>query len=185
MHDAGVNAVLLPTNFATALTWVQAAEGQGWTPQYLTSDLGGLAADGLVRNAPASFDGAIGVTYAAGGRNADGSIVRYRPQDEACRTLYNSRTTSKHFAEGEESPLLTICALMDILAPALHGAGPNLTRAGLVNAVQQLTQLQLPLLIDGHFGPGRTDYASSVRPVRWAYRCKCYTNAGGSIPPRG
>jgi ABC-type branched-subunit amino acid transport system substrate-binding protein len=185
MRSAGVDAVLLPTNFAVALTFVQAAEGQGWRPRYFTSDFGGLATDGLVRNAPPSFDGTIGFTYASRGRNADGSEVPYGPSEEACRSLYNSTTDGKDFADGEEGPLLMFCALTQILRSGLEGAGPNLTRAGLVAAVQHLGRLGLPNYIDGHFGPGRTDYAATVRPVRWGAACKCYTNAGGPIPPSG
>ena len=185
MRSAGVDSVLLPTNFAIALTFVQAAEGQGWRPKYFTSDLGNLATEGLVRNVGPSFEGTIGFTYAGRGRNPDGSSVPYSPEDEACRALYNSTTEGKDFADGEEGPLLPLCTLTRILEAGLEGAGPTLTREGLVGAVQRLDRLRLPSFLGGRFGPARTDYASTVRPVRWGSACKCYTNAGGPIPPRG
>lgn len=187
MRSAGVDSVLLTTDFATSLTFVQTAEGQGWKPRYYTSVLGALTGDGLVRSAPASFDGTIGMGVGAIGasyQNQDGSMVPLRPIDKACIDFYNSTTDGKDFGDHEESPLLTQCALTQILEPALAGAGPNLTRSGVVAAAQRMTDVRLALYINGRFGPGRTDYGDTLRPIRWSYACKCYQNAGPSIPPR-
>ena len=63
MKAAGVEQVMLSTNFLVATTFMQQAEQQNYYPQYLTSDIGALASTGLIRTGPAkSLSNLIGVT---------------------------------------------------------------------------------------------------------------------------
>lgn len=184
MKSKGVDFVLLPTNFATAIGWVQAAEGQGWRPRYAVSDIGALSSAGLVRNMPESFDGAIAITNNYGGRTESGALAEERPQEAACRTLYNSTTDGKDFAWGEESPLFQACNLIQIFERAAALVGPKLTRQGLVDAVQTLGSYPMPGYIGGAFGPKKTDFSDFVRPMRWVTSCTCYVNTGASLRSR-
>lgn len=184
MKSKGVDLVLFPTNFATAIGWAQAAEGQGWRPRYAVSDIGALSSAGLVRNMPASFDGAIAVTNNYGGRSEAGALAEERPQEVACRTLYNGKTDGKDFAWGEESPLLQACNLTQIIERAAGAAGPKLTREAFVAAVQSLGSYSMPGYIAGSFGPKKTDFSDVVRPMRWVTACKCYVNTGAALRSR-
>lgn len=172
---AGVDTVMLFTDFVTALQFVQNADNQNWKPQYLTSDFGTLSSNGLVKNMSSGFDGAIAVTGAV----SEPPVVQPEPAvDRSCRTEYNSAASGKDFAWGEESPIYPICMMMRILVHGLTGAGPTLTRAGLVDTIQHLGALELPSFGQGTFAPTKTDFGDQIRPLVWHYSCKCYASAG-------
>jgi len=172
---AGVDTVMLFTDFVTALQFVQNADNQNWKPQYLTSDFGTLSSDGLVKNMSSGFDGAIAVT----GAISEPPVVQPEPAvDRQCRSEYNNGTSGKDFAWGEESPIYPICMMMRIVMRGLTGAGPTLTRAGMVDTIQHLGALELPSYGQGSFAPGKTDFGDQIRPLVWHYSCKCYASAG-------
>jgi hypothetical protein len=181
MKAAGVNTVLLPTNFLLALQFVQSADDQRWKPQYLVSDIGTLTADGLVERMSSGFDKAIGIT------TTREFAPTYGPEpapDARCRTLYNSRNGGKDFARSEESPLGPACLGIQVFANAVRATGVTLTRAGFVGAVTKLGTTELPVFGRGSYSAGKTDFADTVRPLRWSYSCKCWAAIGGPVPVR-
>lgn len=178
MRNAGVDFVMLPTNFAMAIAWVQTAEGQEWRPRYTTSDFEALATNALVRGMPESFEGAIGLTSSTGGRFEDGRRPAESAEEASCRELYNSTTEGKDFAWGEEQPMYQICGIVRAFDRGATRAGPALTRGGFVAGIQALGQIAWATQLGGSLGNGKTDYADFVKPLRWAYACKCYYTTG-------
>jgi hypothetical protein len=176
MQEHDVDMVMLPTSFATAVQFMTAAQSAHYYPQYLTSDIGSLSADGLLSKAPKVFNGAIGVT--AGFYLAQAHSGETEPADlNACRTEFNE-ATGKDLTYGESSPLSIICTDVDILQRGTTGAGTDLTRAGFVAAVERVGTWQLPGLLGGVSAPGRTDFSNALQPVRWSSTCQCYSTAG-------
>lgn len=185
MRQAGVDTVMLSTNFLAARTWVENAESQGWAPQYLTSDLGSLTADDLVERMPDSFDGALGVYNTAGGGGA--RSIRYgeseRSENTACRELFNRVDDGHDYAYNEQSPIGNVCPMVQIFERATAAAGAELTRDGFAAAVQSLGSIPLPTY-RGTFAPGKTDYNDTIRPIQWKASCRCYDITGPLMTAR-
>ena len=177
MKAAGVEQVMLSANFLMATTFMQQAEQQNYYPQYLTSDIGALASNGLIRSGPAkSLSNLIGVTSAFT-ISPEGRTEQADSKD--CRLFYNKTNPSqKQFAFGEEGPFNNICAEVELFTRAAIPAGTNLTRAGLVASVQRLGAGSLPNSLPGSFAAGKTNFSDNLLPARWNNPCTCYKLAG-------
>ena len=180
MRDAGVDTVFLSTNFATAGQFVQVSEQQGFTPQYLTSEIGTLANDGLVQRMPASFDGALAVTSTVGGPVAARSGQRAQEAFSECLDRYNDATGSD-LAWGVEHALGGVCSMMTIFEAAATAVEDDLSQVTFVDAVQQLGDIELPGRHGGSFAPGKTDYADVFSVLRWSIDCACYEAFGDPV----
>lgn len=177
MRSAGVDAVLLATNFVYATQFVQAADAQRWRPAWFTSDHNGLAGDDLMENMPPSFDGAISVTVS---RAPERELRERQPEaaiDRECREFYNA-AVEDDVAYGDTSPVPYSCGQLRLFATAASALGPDVTRGRLGEAVQAQRSFRFPGLFGGGFGPGKLDYADVVRPLRWQAGCKCWRYTG-------
>jgi len=175
MKAAGVNTVFLVTNFVTALQFANTAESQNFRPLYIVSDLGSLQAEGLVRQMPASFDGAYVFTQ---NLPASPEIAENR----RCRTSYN-KARGVSYPPGQESGVTTLlCWMVTVFADSAARVGPELTRMGLGHAFQTLTR-PLPHTQPGSFRIGKTDYADWMRVGKYDRSCRCYKPAGA--PQKG
>ena len=177
MKSLGVQQVMLPTNFLTAITFMQQAEQQGWYPTYLTSNIGALASNGLIRKGPArSLDNVIGVSSSTG-ISPEGRTEP--PDDKDCRETYNRiNPQSKQFAYGEDGPYGLICMVVRLFGAIAGPTGPDLTRRGFVATVQTLGPGTLATSLPGTFGPNKTNFAQNVMPARYSSACQCYRVAG-------
>ena len=177
MKAAGVQQVMLNTEFLTAINFMQQAEQQNYFPQYLTSEHGALASNGLIRKGPQrSKENVIGVTA----QTVLSPVGRVEPPHEkVCRENYNKDNPSAHqFAYGDEGPYNVACMAVEVFRRGAVPAGPELTRAGYVAALQKAGRGELPVTLAGSFAPGKTDFADSVWPVRYKVACECYELAG-------
>jgi hypothetical protein len=182
MKQAGVDTVLFPTNFVLALQFVQTADDQNYHPQYMVSDIGNLNVDGLVNKMSRGFDGAIGVT--TGSPEGPPAWGPEPAPDAKCRTSYNAANDGKDFARGEISPIGPACLGIQLFARGVHDAGPTLTRPAFVSAIERIGPIDLPAFARGSFRPGKTDFADTVRPMKWAYSCRCYHATGAPVMAR-
>lgn len=181
MKSAGVDSVMLATDFAYALRFIALAEDQRYFPQYLTSDLGALARGGLLVNAGKSLDGAIGFT--ANTKPAPGD--EETPENRACRENYNETTDAPDVPVGEGNAVVVVCAVVDIFLQALAGAGDEPSPRSFVESVEALGTVDgLPVVLPGVFGPGKTDYSDGLQPVLWSSGCSCYEANGEPIDLR-
>ncbi|GGM89735.1 ABC transporter substrate-binding protein [Dactylosporangium sucinum] len=178
MKSAGVDSVMLGTDFANALRFIALAESQHFYPQYLTSDIGALAANGVLANAGDSFDGAVGFTASAW--PAEGQVET--PENTACIQQYNETTDAPDVPIGEENAVAIICAVVEVFANAATAAGDALNPRTFVQAVEGLGTIDgLPAVLPGSYGPGKTDYADRLQPVRWSSKTKSYSIDGKPI----
>ena len=176
MRAAGVDAVVLATNFLYSTQFAQAADGQGWRPAWFAGQIGDMTSDALARNMPASYDGAIAVT--SNRYNHDARAGRPEPAVERdCREHFNGKAGTR-YPYGGENPVLPACAGVGVFRAAATGAGPTLTRAAFSSAAQRLGAFAWPGMIGGSLGSGKFDYADQTRPLRWRADCRCYHVAG-------
>lgn len=176
MRAAGVDAVVLATNFLYSTQWAQAADGQGWRPAYFAGQIGDMTSDDLAKNMPPGYDGAIAVT--SGRYTHDARAKRPEPPvDRDCREHYNAATGLK-YPYGGTNPVMAACAGMRLFQAIATAAGPTLTRATYVGAAQRVGTFAWPGMLGGSLGPGKFDYVDEARPLRWQAGCRCYHIAG-------
>lgn len=176
MRSAGVDAVVLASNFLYSTQFAQAADGQGWRPAWFTSHIGDMTSDALAKNMPPGFDGAIGITSARYTHDVRAKLPE-QPVERECREYYNAKT-GQNIAYGSENPVLPACAGVRVFTAAAQGAGPELTRAAWSASAQRLGQFPWPGLLGGSLGANKFDYADEVRPLRWRADCKCWNVVG-------
>ena len=104
----------------------------------------------LVKNMPASFDGAIAWTFSRYKEPNEG--YPEQPVDRACRDTYN-RVTGENHPYGETNPIGFSCGSIRLFEAIVNLTGANPTRASWKDAVQRLTNFQYPFMFGGTFGP--------------------------------
>ncbi|WP_432841398.1 ABC transporter substrate-binding protein [Dactylosporangium sp. CA-092794] len=178
MKSAGVDSVMLASDFANALRFVALAEAQHYTPQYLTSDLGSLASDGLLANAGQSLDGAIAFTDNAW--PAKGALAT--PENQTCVDNYNKTTTTTDIPPGAQSAVPLVCAITQIFVRAATDAGTRLNPRSFVQALEGIGAIEgLPAVLPGTFAPGKTGYSDQLQPLRWSSATKSYSPDGARV----
>jgi ABC-type branched-subunit amino acid transport system substrate-binding protein len=178
MKSAGVDQVMLASDFANALRFIAIAESQHYFPQYLTSDLGSLSSNGLLANAGDSFDGAIGFSDS----NAS-ELQNETPQQQECRENYNATTTTKDIPAGVQSPLGVVCSVVDVFAHAATDAGTDLSPRSFIKALQALGTVSddVSAVLPGAFAPGKSDYSDQLQQVVWSSAAKQYQPVGDPV----
>ncbi|GAA5086940.1 ABC-type branched-subunit amino acid transport system substrate-binding protein [Thermocatellispora tengchongensis] len=181
MKSAGVDSVMLASDFANALRFIALAEAQRYRPQYLTSDLGSLASNGVLANAGQSLDGVIGFTNNAWPRGGAPTT----PENQACLDNYHKTTTTKKIPPGEQSAVPLICAITQVFVRAATDAGTDLNPRSFVQALERIGTIDgLPAVLRGTFAPGKTGYSDQLQPVRWSSATKSYSAAGSPVDVR-
>ena len=179
MRSAGVDTVLLNTNFQNDTTFVQTADAQGWRPRYLLSDWEGLTNDGVVENMPESFDGAIAITSYRTGEWRTGAP---EPETErSCRLVHERQSGERLSWQGSGAAYnltMTACGLMQLFEQGAAGAGAALSRARFTGALHALGPVPQAGLLAASLAPGRFDLPDAVRPIRWSADCRCWQIAG-------
>lgn len=194
MQAAGVNTVLDATTFANMSAFVNAADKQQWKPQYVVSSYNGNDVGLFYSGMPASWNGAIAVSYTGFGR------TKGRPEpalSRECRSRYNKQTGSSMQADDVNvSQTVQACTHLNLLVTAARAVGPDLTRARFSSAVQTLGAFPFHGL-GGSFRPGKFDWADDVRAMVWGpndgsadpsagcdgNRARCWNDSGPAFKP--
>jgi ABC-type branched-subunit amino acid transport system substrate-binding protein len=184
MQSAGVNLVLDATTFVNAASFVQQANSIGWKPQYSVNSWDGNDVGEFLGSMPSSFDGAIAITYYPLSTPPDPE----QPVAQTCINEYDQQSgtsfqpsSSNWITQGE---MTIFCQDINLLATAGRLAGPDLTKAHFIAAVEGLGSSFNFGGLGGSFGPGKTDWADDVRAAVWGpangTSINCAANGGGS-----
>jgi ABC-type branched-subunit amino acid transport system substrate-binding protein len=174
MQAAGVDTVFVNTNVLTSTQFVNAAAGQVYQPQYLTSDWYGLSTDFGAQEMPASFDGALAfVTERDGEYNTPG---RTEPAvDKNCReTVKAANGENYDLKSNQNAVIVQTCGVVRLFAQIARAAAGNLTRDSFAGALEHLGRVDPPRVAPGFFAPGRYDAASQIRTKSWSIGCACW-----------
>ena len=158
MRAKGINTVLLAMDFLNSSLWIQEAERNRWTPQYLVSDYATPADDSTAATQPASFRGALAVSALPPEGNAPS------PADQHCTAVWEKAAGRKVAGQEEEGLVGTICNLMVVLERGLKAAGPNPTRTSLVQGLGTIGQVPVAGAIGG---VGTLGGPYAFGPVKW------------------
>ncbi len=177
MRSNGVTAVLLGADFISAQSFAQTGASQGYTPFYGAADPWSYSTDYVVANMPASFDGAITTTA---WRTYDHRAGVPEPAiDAQCAKDFEEETGIEIDRANDPDALYTgtllACGVVKRFEAAALAAGPNLTRAGLVQAIGNLGTIEIPFAGGpGTYRPDKLDGADFYRPQVWKKECKCW-----------
>jgi ABC-type branched-subunit amino acid transport system substrate-binding protein len=163
MRAAGVDMVLVATGFVNMTAFMNQADKQQWKPLYAVSQWSGQDVGQFNDSYPASFIGAIGITYYGFSSPPHGE----EPTSRGCRERFNKLTGSNVRPQASNRFIAQYCTHVNLLVTAAKNAGPELTRARFIAAVQGLGSSWSYGWLGGSFSPGKTDWADNVRPVVW------------------
>ena len=177
MRSNGVEAVMLGADFISGQSFAQTASSQGYTPFYGAADPWSYSTDYVTANMPDSFDGSITTTA---WRSYDHRAGVPEPAiDAACAKDFEDDTGIQLDRTNDPDALYTgtllACGVVQRFEKAAQAAGPNLTRASLMQAMTTLGTFDMPFAGGpGSYGPGKLDGGNFYRPQVWKKSCKCW-----------
>ncbi|MCU1460056.1 MAG: hypothetical protein JWO37_131 [Acidimicrobiales bacterium] len=170
--------------FTSKTGFMQAAQAQGYKPTYLESDFLYGTADVTTSTYPAAqFDGTFGITTQSGGEASAG--IPPTPGMTACISNYERFSGMRNMSPSSAAYgyVLIGCDEGRALLDGLRNAGPNLTVASFVSALEGLSSF--PLVRDlgsGGFSPNKHDAANTYRTLQWRRGCSCWVAIGDPAP---
>jgi ABC-type branched-subunit amino acid transport system substrate-binding protein len=168
-----VNAVFLTANLIFDEEFADAAQAEDYAPSYFTSDWG---TGENISGAPSSFNGALAVTETdAFDWNEGLPQPTYDAQCQQRGTADSGYVWDASNSESVNHPAdMRDCSLVDLFTRAATQAGPDLTRAGFVAAMQRLGNVPVATFPPyGTFGPGKPDAADFVRIDQYQSNRNC------------
>lgn len=184
MQAAGVDAILILSNLANNVAFVQTADNQGYRPDYYSTDWATNFGDTQAQSMPTSYEGAINITTTFAGNERVN--IPPIPEEERCREIYERRTGARLDAQGSPQYDLTMnmCSMVRILATGLLGAGRQLTYELLTGALHQARAIPVAFWKGGAYSPGKFDLNDWVRTNVWHGSCRCWKPASDFRPAR-
>lgn len=182
MRSAGVDLVIHVTAGLYMAQFSQAAESQGYRPNYVTSDWALNGSDFTNQNNASSFDGTPLVTTFRGN---DLGNVPINGAERRCDETYRRRIGPPPARQAESSAWNVsqlICGVLDVFGRGARAAGADLTRDSFAAGTQSLGPLEVPMYLPGAFRPGKFDLADQYFVERWRADCKCYRYVSGPHP---
>jgi hypothetical protein len=182
LKAAGVTFVIIAANVILAGPFVQAANHAGYNPRYALSDFNNEINDQVANYYPSAFQGTIGLSTHRFAEYRDGAP--FAPADQACLNIVHPvdptvlPTTNSAFevAMGD-------CAIFDAWLAGVRRAGPSLTQASFLAAMDESGTFGIPGTQDGSFGPGKHDAEDNEQEVAWQQSCTCWELVDGLSTP--
>jgi ABC-type branched-subunit amino acid transport system substrate-binding protein len=179
--DAGVDGVFLAANTSVSGAFLAEADRQGYRPHFFGSDQSEVTTDAIAKNVPkGELDGAMGVTFR---RTASEAVGHATAQEAAC--VKERNTVQPKLAEPGSvayNGFTQVCAMFHTMVEAMRDAGPDLTRAGFIRAMESLGSFELGTGGKGSFAADRHVAPSEVRLVTFHDSCSCWKASGPYVP---
>lgn len=174
MRRKGVDRILSTSGALHMALWWNQAEGQGYRPLYLVSDVLSTGGDFGAQAAPQSVQA---IAYTSYRDNEHRAGLPEQPESAACRARHAQRTGEEieRGAPARYVGFVQHCGLFEVFVKAATAAGPGLTRAGLVAGTNTLGTFPSPNFGGAlSFGPGKPDGADFVRTKEYRRDCRCF-----------
>lgn len=154
--------------------FLNAAQGQGYKPRYLDTDHQYGTTDAQTSRFPAEqFEGTLAFT----GRRGGEFQAKYprTPEQRRCVETYRAHTGETLEDDSFKFQMaMHSCDTGDVILAALRRAGPNLTRASFVAALETIKNQPLARSGSATFGPGKHHGADFYRTLQWQSSCRCF-----------
>lgn len=160
MRSDGINTVLLAGDIGGMLVFVQDAQRNDWSPQWMLTDYGLPANEVGASVMPSAFVGATAVSV----EGPIGSPVQPSPAYARCHQLWEA------YAGGPTAPedelfLVYLCDLLSMFEQGAARAGPNLTRRTLAQGLAAIGTFDVASLVGGR---GSLGGPYAFGPVKWS-----------------
>jgi ABC-type branched-subunit amino acid transport system substrate-binding protein len=185
LRRAGVDRVLLLPLFTSAQSFVQDAEAQAWTPQYLVMDKQGLVLDATTQGfSPTAFDGARGTTYGHSGEDKAG--VPHSAGVKRCNDIIVAAGLPPITDQmGKDGLAVAACDAFFTWTQAMQFTPVNPTRADLVAAIPRVGNNPLSAFaLKATFGPGKYQGGDAYARVQWQGSCRCWVQIKPPVAAR-
>jgi ABC-type branched-subunit amino acid transport system substrate-binding protein len=161
---AGITHVVFASGFPDGSSWLDEAKRDQWFPHYLVSDFGGNADEygaSEWEKTGSDFTGAIAISTTSRTTDVQNAAT---PFGKSCVDAWK-RHSGRAVPPGDTTNLISVCVDMAIFERAAKAAGPNPTRASLIQALAHSGSFDDPLVDSGTITFG-VPYAFG--PVRWS-----------------
>jgi hypothetical protein len=179
MRAAGVDTVMVLPGIVHATGFVQTADRQGYRPYYLVASWASQDNYVFLEAMPDTFEGELVTPL-----DLRSSTSPPTPLEQECKEIYERRagkSMGKRPPDTQDSSYavnLIWCAIdLHLLGPALRGAGPQLTPATFVAALESLGSVALPYTNGGTYAPGKHDLQDWLMVGRFDRACHCWEPA--------
>jgi hypothetical protein len=172
-RNAGASHVLLTAQPSDMQNYVRQADGLGYKPQYLVSDIGTLTAPALQAQWPDGFNNAISVTATRTGERNSGIVSPYVAQ---CNDWMKKGGVAPAETENDQIPGLA-CEMFRLFVAAANNVAPNgLNRQTLVDeGLPKVGTFGASINSDGIFNRrGKVTGGDQIRAIQWHLDCKCW-----------
>jgi hypothetical protein len=168
-----VSHVLLASEPSDAQNYVRQADGIGFHPQYLVSDIGTNTAAALQGQWPDGFEKAIAITTSRTGERNSGIVSS--PVNE-CNEWMKKSGVAPSTEEKDQIPPL-VCEMFRLFVAATNATGPNnLTRLTLVDqGLPKIGHFTGLVSADSEYNRrGKVTGGDYSRTIQWHADCTCW-----------
>jgi hypothetical protein len=166
------------TNFQNTATTL------GYHPTYLGSDwlftTNDTAAETFL---PAQYDGTLALTSYRFGEESAGYPAD--PVAAACAANYTAHGGPQEDYKAKPAEWMSLqqgCDVARLILAALTAMGPNLTRLGVVAALENLPTQHMGIYSDLKWSPTDHTGTTAYRALTWKGSCTCWTASGAFAP---
>jgi hypothetical protein len=167
-RNANASHVFLGGQPTDMQNYVRQADGLGWHPTYMLSDVGSLSS---IYDWSDGFDGTRAITSIRSGEIASGIA---NPMLQRCNDWMRRSGVAPQNAETDVGPGF-ICDQFRLFVAAANAAGPALTRNQLVPSLMKAGRFAGTTVSDGLFDTPRKVFGGDfVRRTEWQAACGCW-----------
>jgi ABC-type branched-subunit amino acid transport system substrate-binding protein len=174
-RTAGVDVAIIIGVLRTNFT--QAAQAQGYKPQYIDADYG-YGGDDTTQsnNEPNNYDGALataGWRWGERGSNLprDDLQMKCKNDYKAYSGIDNGRDD---YQTAAEAVLWQSCDVARLLMTGLQAAGPTLTADSMVKGLETIKNQRMAYFGNVTFAPGKHHGVDQQRTIQYNGGCKCW-----------
>jgi hypothetical protein len=167
----GVETVIM---LAVREGFLNAAKSQGYKPRYLDTDHNyGTTDSSTTRFPPDQFEGTLAFTGRRGGE-FQAKYPRTAEQNKCVENYkaYKGETLVDDTFKFQMA--MHSCDAANAVYEAIKRAGPNLTRASYVAAMETFKNMPLARSGSATFGPGKHHGTDAFRTIKWQGDCLCF-----------
>lgn len=179
MRQAGVDLIFPSTSYTNVQVFLQNAEAQGYRPTYTASDFFGMSWDLFTENFnEQQWGGTQAVTSIHVGADKAGKPPP--PPLVGCSQILEEaglQPIEEPYLRDSEATVH--CDSYRVFVQATDSAGPNPTRPGWGEAVQEMGTFDSGYSDTTVFGPQKTTGGDTLAVAEWKGSCNCYHQVRG------
>lgn len=172
MKGSNVDFVIPFTQTVFMAVFLASAQAQNFEPEYTCSPWLGLSSDYFTKVYADGWEGTVCVDYVR--KMEDPAASAAMPGFGPCREVFERANPGLEYGDAPKN----YCNNIRLFAVAARAAGPDLTAASVVQALEAIGPWQSPSTGPASFGRGKYWGADQMMTTQWHFECKCYHQIG-------